>query len=257
MSYLCKSCKILSHSLHKALFFPLWTHYLLRNVGLKILPTSKHLLTQVGGNLSQEVCIMEGCFGAFLNHLPTLCPYIIVEWSLALKSHLWYNLAWCSVPSTNISSTTISSWTLTSSQNLLAGYKCLSLAERICYPTLFTKTVHYYFTASNGQIGHNERNRVCCFNWAKQFKVPKNAVFPQNPKSESLKVKWGLRSLQITGPSEPGVHGLLPPRFLKECFLVNADLFKADLFKANFTNTAFQKIPIPHFTLPMRQKFLH
>ena len=147
----------------------------------------------------------------------------------------------CSVPSTNISIITISSWTLTSSQNLLAGYKCLSLAERICYPTVFTKTVHYYFTASNGQIGHNERNRVCCFNWAKQFKVPKNAVFPQNPKSESLKVKWGLRSLQITGPSKTGVHGLLPPRFLKEYFLVNADSFYA-----NFTNMTFRKILIPH-----------
>ena len=107
------------------------------------------------------------------------------------------------------------SWTLTSSQNLLAGYKCLSLAERICYPSVFTKTVYIllFHSKQYGQIVHNERNHVCCFNWAKQFKVPKNAVFPQNPKSESLKVKWGLRSLQITGPSEPGVHGLHPPYF--------------------------------------------
>ena len=144
------------------------------------------------------------------------------------------------------------SWALTSSQNLLAGYKCLSLAERICYPTVFTKTVHYYFTASNGQIGHNERNRVFCFNRAKQFKVPKNAVFPQNPKSESLKVKWGLRSLQITGPSKAGVHGLLPPRFWKEYSLVNADSFYA-----NFTKTTFQKIPIPRLTRTMKKIFLH
>ena len=34
-------------------------------------------------------------------------------------------------------------------------------------------------------------------------------------------------------------------------------LVNADSFYANFTNTTFQKIPIPHLTRPMRQKFLH
>ena len=34
-------------------------------------------------------------------------------------------------------------------------------------------------------------------------------------------------------------------------------LVNADLFYANFTNTTFQKIPIPHLTRTMKQKFLH
>ena len=33
-------------------------------------------------------------------------------------------------------------------------------------------------------------------------------------------------------------------------------LVKANLFYANFTNTTFQKIPIPHLTRTMKQKFL-
>ena len=34
-------------------------------------------------------------------------------------------------------------------------------------------------------------------------------------------------------------------------------LINADSFYANFTNKTIQKIPIPHLTRPMRQKFLH
>ena len=34
-------------------------------------------------------------------------------------------------------------------------------------------------------------------------------------------------------------------------------LANADCFYANFTNTTFQKIPIPHLTHTMKQKFLH
>ena len=34
-------------------------------------------------------------------------------------------------------------------------------------------------------------------------------------------------------------------------------LVNADSFYANFTNTTFQKIPIPHLTHTMQQKFLH
>ena len=30
-----------------------------------------------------------------------------------------------------------------------------------------------------------------------------------------------------------------------------------DSFYENFTNTTFRKIPIPHLTPPMRQKFFH
>ena len=87
VSYLCNSCKSLPHSLHKALFFPLWTHYLLRNVWLKILPSSKHLLTQFKDHLS----IMEGCFWAFLNY-PPLFTFVLIQWSLATmaKTELLY-----------------------------------------------------------------------------------------------------------------------------------------------------------------------
>ena len=34
-------------------------------------------------------------------------------------------------------------------------------------------------------------------------------------------------------------------------------LVNADLFYENFTNTTFQKIPIPHLTHIMKQKFLY
>ena len=34
-------------------------------------------------------------------------------------------------------------------------------------------------------------------------------------------------------------------------------LVNADSFYANFNNTTFQKVPIPHLTRPMKQKFLH
>ena len=34
-------------------------------------------------------------------------------------------------------------------------------------------------------------------------------------------------------------------------------LVNADSFYANFTNTTFQKIPIPHLTRTMKRKFLH
>ena len=34
-------------------------------------------------------------------------------------------------------------------------------------------------------------------------------------------------------------------------------LANADLFYTNLTNMAFQKIPIPHLTPTMEQKFLH
>ena len=33
--------------------------------------------------------------------------------------------------------------------------------------------------------------------------------------------------------------------------------YYADSFYANFTNMTFQKIPIPHLTRTMKQKFLH
>ena len=34
-------------------------------------------------------------------------------------------------------------------------------------------------------------------------------------------------------------------------------LVNTDSFYMNFTNTTFQKIPIPHLTRTMKQKFLH
>ena len=39
--------------------------------------------------------------------------------------------------------------------------------------------------------------------------------------------------------------------------LYTNSLVNADLFYANFTNTSFQKIPIPHLTCTMTQKVLH
>ena len=49
--------------------------------------------------------------------------------------------------------------------------------------------------------------------------------------------------------------------FLKyQCFippLSTNSLVNADSFYANFTNADFQKIPIPHLTRTMKQKFLH
>ena len=41
------------------------------------------------------------------------------------------------------------------------------------------------------------------------------------------------------------------------CCSYTNSLVNADSFYANFTNTTFQKIPIPHLTRTMKQKFLH
>ena len=40
-------------------------------------------------------------------------------------------------------------------------------------------------------------------------------------------------------------------------YVYTNSLVNANLFYANFTNTTFQKIPIPHLTRTLKQKFLH
>ena len=41
------------------------------------------------------------------------------------------------------------------------------------------------------------------------------------------------------------------------CFLYTKSLVNINSFYTNFTNTHFQKDPIPHLTRTMKQKFLH
>ena len=40
-------------------------------------------------------------------------------------------------------------------------------------------------------------------------------------------------------------------------FAVSKSLVNTNLFYTNFTNMHFQKVPIPHLTRTMKQKFLH
>ena len=51
---------------------------------------------------------------------------------------------------------------------------------------------------------------------------------------------------------QPSHLGKNNPKFVYTKSLVNADSFYA-----NFITTTFQKIPIPHLTRTMKQKFLH
>ena len=44
---------------------------------------------------------------------------------------------------------------------------------------------------------------------------------------------------------------------IKANFLYTKSLVNTNLFNTNFTSTHFQKVPIPHFTRTMKQKFLH
>ena len=48
-----------------------------------------------------------------------------------------------------------------------------------------------------------------------------------------------------------------PFRALEKKYNYTNSLVTAYSFYANFTNTTFQKVPIPHLTRTMKQKFLH
>ena len=65
---------------------------------------------------------------------------------------------------------------------------------------------------------------------------------------------WVCESLNFCFPAQTEFSWLAEKP--SHCNWTNS-LVNADSFYANFTNTTFQKIPIPYLTLTMKQKFLH
>ena len=73
-----------------------------------------------------------------------------------------------------------------------------------------------------------------------------------------------LRIHQDKAPVRPSLHNARPP-LIKQLFgylhlffvSYTKSLVNMNSFYTNFTNTHFQKVPIPHLTRTMKQKFLH
>ena len=74
--------------------------------------------------------------------------------------------------------------------------------------------------------------------------------------SQMLKVV-DCRVIQVSSKVEPFYCALSEWEFMIKKSIYTNSLVNVDSFYTNFTNTTFQKFPIPHLTRPMGQKFLH